>query len=49
LWHPKLHPVQEVRPHRAEQSETALPPAQLAVLGLMHPRVRLALWAARVH
>ena len=43
--HPACSAGGEVAQHRAEG--TAPPPALLAELGLVHPRVRLALWAAR--
>ena len=46
---PTLYTVLKVRPHSAEQSGTAVSLAQLAVLSMMHPRVQLALWAARAH
>ena len=48
LWCPKPHPVQEVRPHSIEQRGQP-PPHPVAVLGLVHPRVLLTLWAAVAH
>ena len=44
-----MHTVLVVGPHSAEQSRTIPSPDQLAVLGLMHPRVGLPLLAARAH
>ena len=41
-------PVLKVRCN-TERSETILSLVWLAVLSLMHLRVQLALWAARVH
>ena len=45
----KIHTHCLLRPHSAKQSGVIPPLAWLAVLGLMHPRVLLALLAVRAH
>ena len=49
LWYPNPHTVLEVRLQQAEHSGTTPSLTRLAALGLMHPRGRLALLAARAH
>ena len=48
-WFPKLQPVLDVRPHKAEQSRTIPFLTLLAVLGLVRPTVQLAILAVRIY